>query len=40
MAGLNMAITTPLARAPQVNISAGPGEIISDLNNAPLYGSG
>lgn len=39
MAGLNMAITTPLARAPQVNISAGPGEILSDLNNAPFMGA-
>jgi hypothetical protein len=39
MAGLNMAITTPLARAPQVNISAGPGEIISDLNSVPFMGA-
>lgn len=39
MAGLNMAITTPLARAPQVNISAGPGEVISDLNNVPFMGA-
>lgn len=39
MAGLNMAITTPLARAPKVNISAGPGEIISDLNNVPFMGA-
>jgi hypothetical protein len=37
--GLNMAITTPLARAPQVNISAGAGEIISDLNNVPFMGA-
>jgi hypothetical protein len=39
MAGLNMAITTPLARAPQINISAGSGEILSDLNNAPFMGA-
>jgi hypothetical protein len=39
MAGLNMAITTPLARASQVNISIGPGELLSDLNNAPFMGA-
>ncbi len=39
LAGLNMGITTPLARAPQVNISAGAGEIISDLNNVPFMGA-
>ncbi len=39
LAGLNMAISTPLARAPQVNISAGAGEIISDLNNVPFMGA-
>ncbi len=38
LAGLNMAITTPLARAPQVNISAGAGEIISDINYMPFMG--
>jgi hypothetical protein len=38
-AGLNMAITTPLARVPQVNISAGAGEILSDLNNVPFMGA-
>jgi hypothetical protein len=38
MAGLNMAITTPLARASQVNVSIGPGELLSDLNNAPFMG--
>ena len=40
LAGLNMAITTPLARAPQVNISAGAGEIISDINYMPFMGGG
>ncbi|MBV8119758.1 MAG: hypothetical protein JO081_07460, partial [Alphaproteobacteria bacterium] len=36
---LNMAITTPLQRAPQVNISAGAGEIYSDLRPAPFMGA-
>ncbi len=36
LAGLNMAITTPLARAPQVNISAGAGEIISNISYMPF----
>lgn len=39
LAGVNMVITTPLARAPQVNISAGAGEIISDLDNVPFMGA-
>jgi hypothetical protein len=39
LAGLNMAIETPLARAPQVNISAGAGEIISDINYMPFMGA-
>jgi len=39
LAGLNMAITTPLQRAPQVNVSIGPGEILSDLNNVPFMGA-
>lgn len=39
MAGLNMAITTPLARASQVNISIGPGEMVGDLNNVPFMGA-
>ncbi len=39
LAGLNMAITTPLARAPQVNISAGAGEIIGDINYMPIMGA-
>lgn len=39
LAGLNMAITTPLARASQVNISIGPGELLSDINNAPFMGA-
>lgn len=39
LAGLDMTITTPLARAPQVNISAGAGEIISDINYAPFMGA-
>ncbi len=39
MPGLNMAITTPLARAPQVNVSIGSGEMVSDLNNAPFMGA-
>lgn len=39
LAGLNMAITTPLARASQVNVSIGPGELLSDINNAPFMGA-
>ncbi len=39
LAGLNMAITTPLARAPQVNVSIGAGEILGDLNNVPFMGA-
>jgi hypothetical protein len=39
LAGLNMAITTPLQRAPQVNISAGAGEIISDISYMPFMGA-
>jgi hypothetical protein len=39
LAGLNMAITTPLQRAPQVNVSIGAGEILSDLNNVPFMGA-
>lgn len=39
LAGLNMAITTPLARAPQVDVSKGAGEIIGGLNNAPFMGA-
>ncbi len=40
LAGLNMAITTPLQRAPQVNVSIGPGEILGDLDNVPFMGAG
>jgi hypothetical protein len=39
LAGLNMAITTPLQRASQVNVSIGPGEILGDLNNVPFMGA-
>lgn len=39
LAGLNMAITTPLQRAPQVNISAGAGEIFSDIHYMPFMGA-
>jgi hypothetical protein len=39
LAGLNMAITTPLQRAPQVNVSIGSGEILGDLNNVPFMGA-
>ncbi len=39
MADLSMAITTPLARASQVNVSIGPGELLGDLNNAPFMGA-
>jgi hypothetical protein len=39
LAGLNLAITTPLQRAPQVNVSIGPGEILGDLNNVPFMGA-
>jgi hypothetical protein len=40
LAGLNLAITTPLQRAPQVNVSIGPGELLGDLNNVPFMGAG
>jgi hypothetical protein len=36
---LNMAVETPLARAPQINISAGAGELYSDLRPAPFMGA-
>jgi hypothetical protein len=39
LAGLNMAIETPLPRASQINISAGAGEIFSDLRPAPFMGA-
>jgi hypothetical protein len=39
LAGLNMAIETPLARAPQVNISAGAGEILSSISTMPFMGA-
>ncbi len=39
LAGLNLAIETPLARAPQVNISAGAGEIYSDISYMPFMGA-
>lgn len=39
LAGLNLAIETPLARAPQVNISAGAGEILSDISYMPFMGA-
>jgi len=39
LAGLNMAIETPLARAPQVNISAGAGTILSNISYMPFMGS-
>jgi hypothetical protein len=39
LAGLNMAIETPLARAPQVNISAGAGEILSNISYMPFMGA-
>jgi hypothetical protein len=39
LAGLNMAITTPLQRAPQVNVSIGAGEILGDLDNVPFMGA-
>jgi hypothetical protein len=39
LAGLNMAIDTPLARAPQVNISAGAGEILSNISYMPFMGA-
>jgi hypothetical protein len=37
--GLNMAITTPLARAPEVNVSASAVDILGKLNNAPFMGA-
>jgi hypothetical protein len=37
--GLNMAITTPLARAPEVNVSASAVEILGKLNNVPFMGA-
>ncbi|HTW54721.1 MAG TPA: hypothetical protein VME45_22725 [Stellaceae bacterium] len=39
LAGLNMAIETPLARAPEVNISAGAGEILGNISYMPFMGS-
>jgi hypothetical protein len=39
LAGLNMAIETPLARAPQLNISAGAGEILSNISYMPFMGA-
>jgi hypothetical protein len=36
---LDMTITTPLARAPQVNASAGAFQILGNLNNAPFMGA-
>ncbi len=39
LAGINMAISTPLQRAPQVDVSKGAGQIIGGLNNAPFMGA-
>ena len=39
LAGLNMGIETPLARAPQINISAGSGEILSNVSYMPFMGA-
>jgi hypothetical protein len=39
LAGVNVAITTPLARAPQVNASAGAFQVLGDLNNVPFMGA-
>jgi hypothetical protein len=36
---LNMTITTPLARAPEVNTSASAVEMLGKLNNAPYMGA-
>jgi hypothetical protein len=39
LAGLDMAIETPLARAPQVDISAGAGQILSHISYMPFMGA-
>jgi hypothetical protein len=39
LAGVNIGITTPLARAPQVNGSVGAFEVLGDLNNVPFMGA-
>jgi hypothetical protein len=39
LAGINLGITTPLQRIPQVTASAGAGEVIGDLNNVPFMGA-
>jgi hypothetical protein len=39
LAGLNMTFNTPLARAPQLDISAGAGEILSNIHSMPFMGA-
>jgi hypothetical protein len=39
LAGVNVAITTPLAREPQVNASAGAFEVLGDLSAMPFMGA-
>jgi hypothetical protein len=39
LAGVNIGITTPLARAPQINGSVGAFEVLGDLNNVPFMGA-
>jgi hypothetical protein len=39
LAGLNMAIETPSVRVPQINISAGAGEIYSNISYMPFMGA-
>jgi hypothetical protein len=37
--GLNMAISTPLTRAPRVDVGAGAFQLLGDLDNAPFMGA-
>jgi hypothetical protein len=39
LAGVNVGLTTPIARVPQVNASAGAFQVLSDLNAVPFMGA-
>ncbi|HMD47564.1 MAG TPA: hypothetical protein VKG79_00640 [Bryobacteraceae bacterium] len=39
LAGINAAVSTPLARAPVINESVGPFELLGKLNGVPFMGS-
>ena len=39
LAGVNVALTTPIARVPQVTASAGAFEVLGDLNAVPFMGA-